>query len=75
MATIAISKTISAAHLARAVPALKAHFGLPATATNAQVLAEWEKMVLAQLKGIVKSYEASIAAKTSTDAVTEIDLT
>ena len=75
MPALTISKTISAAHLARALPALKAHFGLPATATNVQVMAEWEKMVLAQLKGIVRTYEASEASKTATDGVTEIELT
>lgn len=74
MATISISKTISAEHLARAIPALKAHFGLPDSATNNQVLAEWDKMVTAELRGIVKDYEARLAAKSASEAVTEISL-
>jgi len=74
MPTIAFSKTVTKEHLDRAIPALKAHFGLPADATNAQVMAEWEKMVIGQIKGIVRDYEARKAAEAAADAVKEINL-
>lgn len=75
MATITITRTISAPHLARAVTALRAHYGLPASATGAQVQAAWETESFARLKGIVKDYERRLAADSAADAVSEIDLT
>lgn len=75
MATITITRTISAGDLARTVAALRAHFGMPAAATGAQVQAEWEKMAFAELRGIVKRYEQDAAAKTAADAVADIALT
>lgn len=75
MATIAISRTVSAAHLTRAVAALRSKFALPVSATNADVQAAWEASVWAGLIGIVKDYERQQAAQTAADAITEIGLT
>lgn len=75
MATLSITKTISAAHLARAIPALKYKLELPAGATNQQVQDAWVDYVGRDLIAIVKDYERATASKTAADAVTDIGLT
>jgi hypothetical protein len=57
------------------VAALKPYYGLPSNASNATVQTAWEDMVTAQLKGIIKEFERSAAAKTAADAIVDVDLT
>lgn len=75
MATITITREITAPHLTRAQTALKDHFGLPSNATNTQILAAWEQSVWSGLIGLVKGYEAKVAKDAAAAGVTEISLT
>lgn len=75
MATITMTKTISAGDLTRAVAALRARYGMSESATNGQIQAEFEKEVWARLKGLVLDYEANAAAAVAKAAIEEITLT
>lgn len=74
MATLTITRTISAGDLTRVIAALKSHYGMP-NATNAQLQKEWEVRTFAALKGLVKDHERGEAAKSATNGVSEITLT
>lgn len=74
MATLTFTRTISAAHLGRVVAALQANYGMP-SASAAAIQTEWESRVTADLIGAVKQYEQGVAAKSATDAITDVALT
>jgi hypothetical protein len=74
MPTLTFTRTISTNDLNRVVAALRVHFGMP-NATPAQIQAEVDKMFFGGLVGIVKQYEHAAAAKSATDAVSDIALT
>lgn len=72
MPTITLNIDVTNAELARVIPAVKAHLGLPEGASNATVQTEFRNLVRRQLIGIVKDFEQKAAATAAADAVTEI---
>lgn len=73
--TMTRAKTVTGAHLVRAIAAMRVFLNRPAQDTDTQVLEAWADSVFQRTKERVRDVELVVAEAASKASVTDIELT